>query len=287
MLSRIRLLAFLCAAFGVVSTQIASAGVIDVTGSNVGDPVAGHNGAVYTVSNAQSAGTGTITSFLRLHAAGNENTQKGYNVGFPANNYPPGFPDFQQVGGNFTYKIQLGTIPNVGGAAGFRRFLLDLNESGGNNSDIFLDRLLLFVGAVDPQTLIGPAGDPGQLGDPSAAFGDRVYDQDFGDPTNSVKIRDRFPGSGAFDLIIDVPESFFAGHNSTEFVTLFADFGSFDGGFEEFAVRGPGGGPGPGGSGPPIDPPPIPEPTSLLVWGLGGLCLAGWRLARKRRTAGA
>jgi len=257
--------------------------VIDVRTTGIGVAVSGHNGAYYTVSNSSGAGTGAITSFLRLHATGNDADQKGYNVGFPQNNFPPGFPDFQQVGGNFTYKIQLGTIPKVTTVNGtFRRFMLDLNESNGQgNNDIVLERLMIFVGG-NSQTLIGPGGEPGQLGDPSAAFGDRVYDQGSG---NSVQMRDNFPGSGSFDLIIDIPENLFTGKNATEFVTLFADFGMYDGGFEEFAVRGPGGGPGPGGTGGPVDPPTIPEPASLLLWGLGGLGVVGYRAVRKRRRS--
>jgi hypothetical protein len=259
----------------LLATPPAPAALITL-GTNPGDS-ATVNGAVFTVSNAQSAGTGLIDSFLRIQ---NDGTEKGYNTGTPRNSFPSGFPDFNQKKGNFTYDIQLGTVPKTTDG-NYRRILLDINEPGGSQATLDLERLLVFVGG-GPNAFIN--GDESQLVD-DGPLGSLVFDLDSnGDQT--VRFTDVFAGSGQFDAAIDIPESLFTGKNASEVFRIFAQFSNAEGGFEEFAVKGTGGGAGPGGSGGPIDPPsfqadPVPEPTTLALFGLGTLGLAGWRLRRQ------
>src|SRR5262249_4448293 len=185
-------------------------------------------------------------SFLRIQ---NSPTESGYNTGSPRGTFPPGFPDFDQLKGNFTYNIQLGTIPKTSDGM-FRRFLLDLNEpNGGGKETISLAKFQVFVGA-NANVFIN--GDTSKLVD-GGPFGKLVYDLNNPPgamtPDNHIIMTDMFSGSGTTDVAIDIPEVKFTGQNATQYVTLFAQFSNSEGGFEEFVVQGVVGGAGPGGSG--------------------------------------
>ena len=200
----------------------------------------------------------------------------GYNTGSPRGTFPSGFPDFNQKLGNFTYAIQLGDVPKTTDG-NFRRVILDINEPNSSALEtIVLERLFVFVGGTGNAYI---NGNEAQFGD----FGTLVYSLD-GNEDNSLTMTDAFSGSGAFDATIDIPESLFTGLSSTEFFRIFAGFSGANGGFEEFAVRGPGGGDGPGPPGPPPPGRPIPEPSAMLIWLTLGIVLTTV-IRRRRRSA--
>jgi hypothetical protein len=247
--------------FGL-ATPAAKGDLINL-GANIGD-TATVNGAVFTVNNSQSAGTGLITSFLCIL---NNGTEQGYNTGTPRGTFPAGFPDFDQRKGTFTFDIALGTIPKTTDS-NFRRLLLDINQSA-SNPTIDLERLLIFVGG-GPNAFIN--GDLSQLVD-GGPFGSLIFDLDSsGDHT--VRITDVFAGSGQFDASIDIPETLFTGKNANEVFRVFANFTNASDTYEEFAAQGLGGG---GGS-------PFPEPGSIILSALGVLGLAGFRWFLRRRV---
>lgn len=239
------------------------------------------NGAIFSVFDAKSAGTGNINSFLRIQENGMES---GYNTGFPKNNFPAGFPDFDQKKGSFTYNISLGEVPknNILGVD-YRTFLLDLNEPNGQGNDkINLEELKVFVG---PSANVFLGGNLGLLVN-NGPLGALIYDLDNPAGPNSadnrVVLTDMFSGSGTTDVAINIPDSFFNGKGAAEYVYLWAKFSDSEGGFEEFVTQGPAGGPGPGGNPTPgPDPNVVPEPTSVAIWSLAGL--AGWMGRRSRR----
>ncbi len=277
-----RLACTLCLALWVGQPALADTIIIDnnnQTGSI--------NGAVFSVFNAKGAGSGNMNAFLRIHETGKGSPgELGYNTGNPRGTFPAGFPDLDQVLGNFTYNLQLGTVPKVTiGNTDYRQLILDLNEPGGQGQEqITLEQLLIFVG---PNDNVFIDGDLSKLID-NGPFGKLIYDLDNppgqGGSDNKVIMTDLFSGSGSTDVQILIPEALFTNQKNTAFFTVFANFSGAQGGFEEF-LNGPdggGGGPGPGGGGPPIPPPPgshIPEPASVLAWLLVGW--AGYRYGGK------
>ena len=252
------------------------AGVVDITSS--GSSSASVNGATFEQFNLKTGGTGAVNSFLRVQAKGNATIQKGYNTGFPRNNFPSGFPDFSQKSGNFTVTVPFGEVPKEGA---FRALLLDLNEKNGpGGSVITLERFQVYIGADLPgsgMTFID--GDENQL----SSLGTLVYDLDAGDATNAVKMEDFLSGSGEIDVRILLPESLFNGVSSAAAFRIFVEFSGADAGFEEFIVQGIGGGPGDGGEDPPIPPGfVVPEAPGFVIWGMMA-CLTGVVVFRRRR----
>lgn len=247
------------------------------------------NGALFQPYGG-GAGTGQADSSLRLHDVGRppeggNGVEQGYNTGSPRgpSSFPAGFPNYDAMGGNFTYNIQLGTLgtTTVGGDD-YRTLLLDINEPGGGQGEIDLTELRIFgsptANVVVPETAAGL----NDLLNGNPFGGSLIFDLD-GNEDNTARLFDLFAGSGQFDVMILIPDSLFAGLPDSYYLYLFAQFAGLfgngsgpDGGFEEFAA---------GGSGGTIAPPPpehTPEPASLLVWALAvGAAAAGYRL-RKR-----
>src|SRR2546426_865918 len=81
------------------------------------------NGAGFATTDVKSTGTGVLEPFLRLQANG---TEQGYNASLSQSLL---MPDVKA--GTWTHDIQLGDVPSGGG---YYQFLLDINQSGGNNS---------------------------------------------------------------------------------------------------------------------------------------------------------
>ncbi len=243
------------------------------------------DGVIYQQFNAKG-GTGLIQSFLRIQTA--KGTESGYNTGFPRNNFPSGFPNFDTKGGNFTVTVPFGLVPKVNvTGTDYRNILLDINEN--NNTQIDLTTFLVFIGGdlvASDGFSAGQAFHP-ESTDPvdGGALGDLVFDLD-ATMNNTVTMEDLFSGSGATDVSILLPETLFTGVSGAAAFRIFATFNNNHAGFEEFLIQGDAGGPGPGGL--PIDPPnpspyPAPEPTSLVIWLLLGLTLFGFGYERRRR----
>ncbi|HYE62000.1 MAG TPA: VPLPA-CTERM sorting domain-containing protein [Phycisphaerales bacterium] len=205
------------------------------------------NGALFETTNVRPTGTGFIDPFLRIQA---NNVEQGYNT----SGRPVRFDE--KTDGNFTHDLQLSSLASrtINGTA-YYEFMIDINEAGGGQELISLERLMFFT---NPTGSINPT-DITQLGT-------LRYDMDAGDATNTVRYNDGNSGSGQGDIRFFIPVANFAGAGINDFVYMFARFGdtdNSDAGFEEFvAVRGT-----------PPEIIPLPTAAGLAMAGLGGLAV--------------
>jgi hypothetical protein len=231
------LVGFACfLSLGFLAIERASA--LDLTAGGSGET----NGGLAkftTVDNAGSppAGSGVIDAFLRIR---NNGSEEGFNTNFRSSGQPP----LDGVAGDFTRNLALGDVPVVNG---FRRFFLDLNESGGSNARIDLTELKIFLS-------------------PTASLGTLVGLTPIFTLDQTVNLRDVNSGSGRYDLFVDIADSLFTG-GTTQNLYLFSKFSNADAGFEEWSVGTPNN--------------PTPVPTPALLPGLIGMGIAALRNKKK------
>jgi hypothetical protein len=203
------------------------------------------NGAIYQQwDEPKPTGTGVIGGFLGIQGE-TDLPQQGYNTN--------GAIEFDTQPGCRT--LLLNEIPIVEfGGTDYREFLLDLNQTP-THKILSLDKLNIFLETTD-----SISGYPG-------SFSTAIYDLDAG-VDNYIKMSDEWgAGSGKGDMLVFVPDSVFTNainysESGDNFIYLYSGFGyTIDGadGFEEWAV----------GVGGPI----IPEPATVLLFGLGALAL--------------
>jgi len=210
------------------------------------------NGAIFSLGTFRSTGTGVFDPFVRLQA---NRTEQGYNSDLTTF-------QFDEKAGKWTHALPLNTVPLVTvESAVYREFRLDVNQSG--NNPISLDALKIYQ-SDDP--LLSPYDSgTGRLGglDPIYDMGTAFW----------VKVPSG-TGSGSGDMGLFVLDSLF--DPAKEYVELYSFFGAniaSNDGFEEWAILA---------SEPPIPPPPVPEPSSLVALFSGVLAL-GSLATRKRR----
>jgi hypothetical protein len=229
------------------------------------------NGAVFLQFdpyNGAGAGSGNIDSFVRYDGPGQRpgmppGVKEGYNVDVASSS------DFQydELWGQFTHSLVLDDVPVVqfGGTA-YREFVFDINETGGSGSVLSLDTVEVYL--ADRGNLLGdPTFPPGNV----ASLG---YDMDAGDISNFVLLDGAVSGSGSgkFDMLLLVPEAFFAGADPSDYVILYSKVGGEGGllgnddGYNEWSVSMVGG--------------VIPEPGTFSLVALGLVSLA----VSRRRT---
>lgn len=239
----------------MMGAATASATTLDLTTAGAFGTI---NGAIFQQATIQSSGTGVIDSFLRVLSPGNTTTEQGYNTSVrPA--------PMDDLGGNFTRDL---TISEVGTAAGYRVFLLDVNEPKDPNdpsaSQISLDSLQIFLSATPLATAFQTlAGLQGALGSP-------IYNLDAAPAGDSNILLDAAlsSGSGSSDMLAYIPDSLFTG--TDQFVYLYSAFSQATGGFEEWATF----------VGAPA---PVPEPGTMMLLGTGFLGLGIY--FKRRRSA--
>lgn len=168
---------------------------------------------------------------------------------------------------------------------GYYQFSLDINEpKADSNKFLSIDRLRLYVESAAPFTT-----DPNPL--PQTVnnltqLGTLVYDMD-ATANNSILLDYSLAGgSGSDDMTFLIPISRFSGFNANAYVYLYAEHGAqgtfldgFEnnaGGFDEWAVLDV--------SDKTTDPPvpytqPIPEPSALMLFGVGIMAML-----RRRRN---
>jgi hypothetical protein len=261
-----------------VSSNASANTVIDLmTAGSTSGVLTSADGDLFRVDQIDPASTGTgfIDSFLRIQQNGQE---RGYNT----DDLSPAPLDSKA--GNFTHSIVLSDITTVTvGGVEYYRFILDINQNG--TELLSLNQVQIFSSSGDPgngctvndatatqfATLnTGSCGLTQIFTMSSYAVAGRDYELQLNYALNS--------GSGSGDYNFLVAKSAFQGVAPTSNIVLFSQFGAPNGtlasndGFEEWwVVRGT-----PGGT------PPVPEPASLLLFGMGLGLVA--RHARRMRA---
>jgi len=228
----LRKLTSVAALTGVASlaaVTVASAATIDLVGGNQGTA----NGAIYVWVDSQSTGTGVIEPFLRVQA---NDIEQGYNHSLGGN------VPWDTKQGTWTHDLQLSDLVlGTGAFAGYYQFLLDINE---NNNEIGRFLELNQVQIFSRSTPIASA--PNDF----STVGTLRYNSDVGAQGDSTVNLDysRNPGSGAGDMFMYVPVSFFAGVLPSDYIYFYSLFGGADApggpglpadsdaGFEEWAL---------------------------------------------------
>jgi hypothetical protein len=211
--------------------------------------------------NGRSAGTGVFPSFVRVQAPG---TEEGYNT--PVSGV---FDNTSDDTHNLNVQLSsLGTVTCSFGTC--FEFFLDINESGGGQEFLSMDKLEIRTG-----TTASPSSEL------LNSFSTVRYTMDGPAGADNTVLMNAFleEGSGKADVTLLVPTSLFAGLPGSTFLYLYSSFGARGGvydssdGFEEWSFRA--------GSGFV----PIPEPSTYALYALGAamLFVSGWW--QKRRTA--
>lgn len=246
-------------AFGAGSAQAAGCNLYTMTAT------CAFNGATYAVDNSHPTGTGFIDSFVRIQQNGEE---QGYNT----SGRPVQFDEKTDL--TFTHNLTTGEVPvltNPDGLTGnYRQFFLDINEEANTwGSLLTLDQVQVFVSNTPSITDGYSAAGGGSL-----AGATMVYSMDTATKDNWVNLDYSLEGggSGTGDMVLYVPDAGFSGY---KYVYLYSLFGCVPGtkgscgsgantlyqsgaGFEEWWTLSP-----------IAPPPPVPEPTTLLLFGSG------------------
>src|SRR5437868_7446986 len=172
----------LLAALVAALTSQTQAAVVDLTTSI--DATGSINGALFSATEQQPAGTGFIDPFLRVQASP---TEQGYNT-------DGGFPFDDKNPHNFQHSVLLSSLMqfNLNGTEYFK-FTLDANQSGASNHTFTMTQLQIYTansGSLLPTSLNA---------DGTIALGSLVYNMNAAGTTNTVVTT--ATGSGKYDAV--------------------------------------------------------------------------------------
>ena len=211
--------AVMVAAGLIVTSTLANATVVDLTGNNNKGRI---NHAEFDWTPEQPTGTGDIQSFLRVQA---DPAEEGYNTS--------GGTPFDDKSGPWTHDIRVSdleaSIVTIGEIQ-YYKLLLDVNEPGGEKSLISMDRLEFYTSSVGGQTTTD-----------ISSLGILRWSLDGAGDSYVLLDAGRNHGSGSGDMYAYIPVANFADALSTDFVYMYVRFGdqvgaSSAGGFEEWSI---------------------------------------------------
>jgi hypothetical protein len=212
-------------AAGVLAVSLIQASAIPTDYALVpATPTATINGAIYTITLAQSTGTGVIDPFVRVQDNG---IADGYN-----SSVRPVMPDVN-TSPTFTHDLLLSAVPilNIGGTD-YYEFLLDINQTAANP--------LLSLDKIEIYTRASALTSADELADLTGAGSTLRYSLDTALVDNRLVLDYRLNnGSGTGDMLAYIPKSLFG--SETDYLYLYSSFGSApneeNDGFEEWAVK--------------------------------------------------
>ena len=211
--------AVIVAAGLIVTSTVANAKVVDLTGNNTTGRI---NHAQFDWTPEQPTGTGYIQSFLRVQA---DPTEEGYNTS--------GGTPFDDKSGPWTHDIRVSdleaSIVTIGRFQ-YYKLLLDVNEPGGGKSLISMDRLEFYTSDVGGKTTTD-----------ISSLGVLRWSLDGAGDSYVLLDASRNHGSGSGDMYAYIPVASFVGALPTDFVYMYVQFGTTtgattEGGFEEWSI---------------------------------------------------
>jgi hypothetical protein len=248
--------------------------------------------------NTDTMGTGFIDPFVRWQwqeeRPKDPNLSSGYNTGDPNLTGATGFEEFntkESAGHNWTHSISPTDMDTVtldlgNGTQDYYTFLLDVNQNNSRaGKHLAIDQIKLFLTDDVNITDYGIEGGDDITGEFAGSASDvtKVWDMDVPEDFTIVLNYDLFKGSGnGFDMVMWVPVEMLQDEDLDK-VVLYTGSGSRNDedndGFQEWAFISNIGQP-------PRDRTPgdvIPEPTTVLLLGIGLAGMAGAEIRRRRK----